>query len=133
MAFSADFYGDGSFDFISDQLCDGPYLRNAHKAITLTGMWNWFGSFEPNDKESFMFSSHPNMKIIQNKMFEEDIAHGHSGMSFGITLRQMHYIARNGYDAFRTLWIANNLSPQNDEIIPNVEKKYENQLDKIIM
>ena len=128
MAMSADFFGDGSFDFITNNFCDGVYYRNAHWAITQTEMLNWLRSFSLGEKEGFMFCTHPNLKIIEEKMYEQDVAHGHSGASFGITMRQMQYIAMNGYDAFRSLWIEKH-PPKDDECIPNVEKSYVNQIN----
>lgn len=130
MAMSADFFGDGSFDFITQEYSDGAYYRNAHWAITQTEMWNWLHSFSLGEKESFMFCTHPNLKIIEQKMYEQEIAHYHSGASFGITMRQMQYIAMHGYNAFRNLWIEKH-SPKDDEFIPNVDKSYVNQINII--
>lgn len=126
MALTADFYGDGTFDFIPPENSVA-YYRNAHWAITQTKMWDWLHSFSVSDKEGFMFCSHPNLKIIEEKMYEQDVAHGHSGASFGFTMRQMEYIAIHGYDAFRQVWIEKH-QPKN-EYIPIVEKNYENQLE----
>jgi hypothetical protein len=38
-------------------------------------------------------------------MIEQDIAGLHSGWSYEMTMRNMHYIARNGYQAFKQKWI----------------------------
>jgi hypothetical protein len=105
---SADFYGSGEFDFISSDLYDGLYYRNAHWAITQCEMWDWLRNFEPDPTRGFMFTRHPNIKIIENKMYEEEIATGHSGASFAITMQQMSYIAKNGYEQFKQLWLNNN-------------------------
>jgi len=115
MVESTDFYGDGTFDFIPPEDFVA-YYRNAHWAITQTKMWDWLYSFTPDEKKGFMFCSHPNLKIIEQKMYEQDIAHGHSGASFGFILREMEYIAKYGYDAFRQVYIKKH----------NAEKNYEN-------
>jgi hypothetical protein len=104
----ADFYGSGDFNFISSDLCDGPYYRNAHWAISQCEMWDWMRTFEPHPTNGFMFTIHPNLKIIEKKMYEQQIARGHSGASYGITMRQMSYIAKNGYEQFKQLWLEKN-------------------------
>jgi hypothetical protein len=101
-----EYFGDGTFDFISPNICDGIYYRNAHWAITQCGMWNWMRNFAPEKGIGFTFLQHPNLKIIEQKMFEQTVAQGHSGASFGITLRQMSYIAKIGYDNFRNEWLS---------------------------
>lgn len=96
------FYGDGLFEFVSDSSRE--YFKNAHWAITETNMWEWLATFTPPNNEGFSYCEHPYLKMIETKMFEQEIAQGHSGSSYGITLRNMKYIAEHGYDAFRTLW-----------------------------
>ena len=111
---SSDFYGSGNFDFIPSDFCDGPFYRNAHWAISQCEMWDWMRTFEPQPTNGFMFTIHPNLSKIQNKMNEQQIARGHSGSSYAITMRQMSYIAKNGYDAFRQEWLENHSSPENN-------------------
>ena len=125
------FYGDGSFDFISEKLCDKEFYRNAHWAITQTGMWDWFSTFSPAPNEGFTFCTEPNLKIIEQKMFEQDIAHNHSGASFAITLQKMNYIAKNGYDKFREVWFEKHPPQPSQEYILNVDKNLENDLSKV--
>ena len=48
-----------------------------------------------------MFSTTPEMKRINTKMNEQDIARDHSGASYGGTMRVMEYIAKNGYEKFK--------------------------------
>ena len=102
-----EFFGNGDFEFISYALDDREYYRNAHWAITETNMWNWMRNFEPT-YGGFTFSNAPNIDIISKKMYEQDIARGHSGASFGITMRKMETIAKYGYDNFRDAWIREN-------------------------
>ena len=72
-------------------------FENAYQAISLTEMWDYM----KKDRESFMFSSDKEIEIISKKM--ADLGYdGHSGSSFGITMRNMEYIAKNGYHAFKT-------------------------------
>jgi hypothetical protein len=75
-------------------------LENAYQAISLTEMWDYM----KKDRESFMFSSDKEIKIISNKM-EELGYNGHSGASFGVTMRNMQFIALNGLDAHKKMWL----------------------------
>ena len=84
----------GKFDYVSgiSQLM----LQNAYEAITLTNTWE----FVRKDIESFMLSKSPEIKIITKKMIELGYC-GHSGFSFGWTMRQMQFIAKNGEQEYK--------------------------------
>jgi hypothetical protein len=87
--------GNGNFDYISN-LWNREMLENAWQAITLTNMWD----FVAQDIDSFMFSLDPRLDIIGEKMAEIGY-NGHSGISFGRTMRQMQYLARFGEEKFK--------------------------------
>lgn len=96
------FYGDGSFDFVGTMERD--YFKNAHWALTETNLWTWFANFTPPNNEGFTFCNDDTLKILENKMLEQDVAHNHSGFSFEYTMKNMKYIAEHGYNAFQTAW-----------------------------
>jgi hypothetical protein len=50
-----------------------------------------------------MFSDSPAVSTIMNKMRQLGYD-GHSGGSFGWTMRQMEFIAKNGKQAFLQQW-----------------------------
>lgn len=77
-------------------------LENAYQAISLTEMWDYM----KKDRESFMFSSDKEIGIISDKMAELGYD-GHSGASFGVTMRNMQFIALNGLDEHKKMWIKN--------------------------
>jgi hypothetical protein len=91
--------GVGNFDYINNNI-DREIITNAWQAITLTQTW----SFIAEDIDSFMFSNEPRLNTIYKKM-EELGYEGHSGSSFGITLRYMQYLAQNGEEGFKKLFI----------------------------
>ena len=62
----------------------------------MTETWN----FVKQPTESFMMSNDNRIWIITAKM-EELGYNGHSGCSFGWTMRQMQYIARNGEENYK--------------------------------
>ncbi len=71
-------------------------MKNAYDAITMADGWDFMKNF--ND-ESFMFSSNPLVRTISANM--EFLGYtGHSGASFGWTMRTMEYLAKKGKDAF---------------------------------
>jgi len=73
-------------------------LQNAYQAINQTETW----SFVRNDIESFMRSGAPEIKLISKKMAQLGYC-GHSGFSFGWTMRQMQFIAKNGEEEYKNI------------------------------
>ena len=84
----------GEFKYIKDTH-ERRMLVTAYKAIQMTESWE----FIKKDIESFTFSNDKIVDLISDKIVELGY-YGHSGYSFGWTLRCMQYIARNGEDAF---------------------------------
>jgi len=99
------FYGDGLFEFVSDH--ERYYFKNAYWALTQTNLWSWLANNTFSNIESLIFSDNINIKMLKSKMFEQDIAHNHSGFTFGYTLQNMKYLSKNGYESFRELWLNN--------------------------
>lgn len=73
-------------------------LQNAYQAITSTETWE----FVKKDIQSFMLSTSPEILRITEKMEKLGYS-GHSGCSFGWTMRQMQYIAKNGEEEYKKL------------------------------
>ena len=86
---------DAEFNTIPDE--HGRFmLKNAHQAITLAEAWHYMKTFSD---QSFMFSNNPAVSAIMKKMSELGYD-GHSGGSFGWTMRQMEFLAKNGKQVF---------------------------------
>ena len=83
------------------------YFKIAYNAITSCDKWNWLRSFNPNP--NFGFSRDETLKMIANKMYEDDFARGHSGYTFNYTMSQMKIIARIGYEEYKQDYINNNI------------------------
>jgi len=92
------YYGNGQFEFIRD-LGDRALYINMHAAITQTELWDWMRTYEP--PEGFMNSEAPEVNRINTKMREDPISGNHSGASYGCMMRNMEFIAKNGYEAFK--------------------------------
>jgi hypothetical protein len=78
-------------------------LENAYQAISLTELWNYM----KKDVESYAFCNDYEINIISKKMLELGYD-GHSGSSFGITMRNMQFIALYGLGAHKQRWLNNN-------------------------
>lgn len=86
--------GNGQFEFVTNG--DRIMFVTAHAAISQLEFWDYM----KRDTESYMFSSDSEVGKIYAKIEELGYT-GHSGGSFGCTMRAMQSIAQNGYDKFR--------------------------------
>lgn len=120
--------GDGNFDYVKDKL-ERIMLENAWQAITQTNTWD----FVSQDIESFMFSMDLRIDTIAEKM-EELGYNGHSGCSFGSTMRNMQYLAKNGFDKFKNKFMENDYeSDYGSEPYPGEnDMEYQDRLKQII-
>jgi len=91
----------GEFKYVPDKN-ERIMLINAWQAITQTKTWD----FVREPIESFSFSNHPKLNIISNKMVQLGYD-GHSGCSFGGTMRCMQYIAKYGEKDFKDKYYFN--------------------------
>ena len=73
-------------------------LENAYNAITLSEGWDFMRTFNDN-QNGFMFSDNPMTGKIMSKMEELGYS-GHSGFSFGWTMRNMEFLAKHGKEVF---------------------------------
>ena len=89
--------GDGKFEFIEDNHTRKLFI-NAFQAITTTETWD----FVAKDRESFMFDQSPEIYRISDAMERCEFPQGHSGSSFGITMRNMQYLAKYGIQDYKT-------------------------------
>jgi len=91
--------GNGQFEFIDSS--SRIMYTTAHFAISQLELWDYM----KRDTESYMFSDDKEVKRIYAKI-EQLGYNGHSGASFGCTLRAMQFIAQKGYDKFREDYMA---------------------------
>jgi hypothetical protein len=70
------------------------FVMDAIKAVRNTpGGWEFMKTYEPD--RGFMFSKHPKLSEIESKI-DQDGTIGHSGSSYGWTMRQVERIVKNG-------------------------------------
>jgi len=80
-------------------------LKNAHQAITNAEGWAWMKNFQG---QSFMFSKDAMIDKISKNMVALGYD-GHSGGSYGWTMRCMEHLAKNGKEAFLDMCVSNGL------------------------
>jgi hypothetical protein len=95
------YYGNGEFDFIKDKSTK-MFLQSAYKAISVCELWNWLRIYEP--PSGFMFSSAPELEQLKQEFAKDPINNNHSGASYGCMMRDMEYIAKNGYTNYKNLF-----------------------------
>ena len=93
------YIGDGQFEYITDSH-SRKMLQNAFQAISQTEMWHYVVA--PNT--SFMFDDSDEINIINRKMNELGDM-GHSGFSYGWTMRNMQTLATIGEAEFKKYWV----------------------------
>lgn len=78
-------------------------LEDAYQAITKCDRWDWLRFYIPREDRGFMLANDPELKEIEDAMEYT----GHSGASYGWTMRVMHSIARaGGWDAYKASVVA---------------------------
>ena len=87
------------FDYVKTKN-EKEMLETAYKAISQTELWD----FVEEPIACFTFSNDPRVTIIFNKI-EELGYKGHSGFSFGWTMRAMQTIARHGEEHYRKVYL----------------------------
>jgi hypothetical protein len=91
---SDDNFIPGRFDYIESSN-EKNMLVNGYQAINTLELWNYM----KKDTDSYMWSSDRETRMIGEKMSE--LGAGHSGFSFGWTMRTLQYIAKNGEKKFK--------------------------------
>ena len=87
----------GDFSSLGIESYQAEMLSDAYKAITLCELWDYMKSYSPPEEQGFMFSQ-PSPEIARiNQAMKYD---GHSGSSYGYTMRVMEFIAKNGWNAY---------------------------------
>ena len=93
------YFGDGSFEFVKDEQYRN-FLQSAHNAIIICELWEWFQTYSPDPNRGFLLSKTPELDKLNEQMHKDPYNGNHSGSSYGIIMRDMECIAKNGYDLF---------------------------------
>jgi hypothetical protein len=86
---------DGDFTKLKLTHHEKTMLDDAYKAVSITKMWNYIRNKDFNEN-GFMFCTDDELSKISAAMAYQ----GHSGASFAWVMRQMEYIAKDGWTMF---------------------------------
>ena len=87
-------YAPGNFSFLP--AAEVALYKNAYDAVTTEGLWDFFHDQSPPPNKGYMFWDAPELKKLAPHL--EPM--GHSGSSYGFTMRTMEAIAKKGWAAF---------------------------------
>ena len=96
---------DFDFDFVKDKQ-NRAFLISCANAVSICNLWPWFNDFDSS--KNFMFSTGPEIHLLRVALNKDEINMNHSGASFGFVLRQIEYIAKHGYNTYKTEYLNNN-------------------------
>jgi hypothetical protein len=78
---------------------DREMIESAFKAVdSVEGGWTFLSTYDPGEG-GFMFASRPS-KMTEIDDAVNNLYGGHSGASYGMTMRVIQYIARHGWDIY---------------------------------
>ena len=86
----------GDFSWMEDGLTQY-YFTDAYQVMTRLGAWEWLRTAEPPAEQGFMFWS---PRPSELEAIDAAIDKGHSGASYGVTMRAMEAIAKKGWEVF---------------------------------
>jgi hypothetical protein len=97
---------DTTFEFISDRNTRQS-IQNGYRTITNLELWDWLRQYQVDENRGFMFSNNSNLDRIGKYMESQPDSVGHSGGSFGFTMRHLQFIAKNGLDEYKKAYYTN--------------------------
>jgi hypothetical protein len=71
-----------------------PCLIDMANTTNRLGLWEWFRDEPPPSDSGYSFWNHANVNKISNGLEDNN----HSGATFSYCMRQMQYIAKNGFE-----------------------------------
>ena len=99
MSRSIDLPSKPDFSFISSD-SSRTMIESGYRSIMKCEGWNILQNFTG---ESFMFSRDPSVCQLMDAV-SEGYGGNHSGSSMGYTMRQLEFIAKNGFARFKAEW-----------------------------
>lgn len=88
---------DKKFNFVTNVM-ERTVLMDAYDAVNELNLWEYL---KENTFESFTYYNGPNQKLHDQLLEKADKSNIHSGASYGITMRNMEKIAKEGFDVWK--------------------------------
>lgn len=93
-----DIHSFPNFDFITD-IHNRRMVSSAYKVVQNMGEWDFIRRYDPSEDTGYMSDSNERINAIKHSIDEE--YQGHSGASMGCTMREIQFIAKNGFNAYK--------------------------------
>jgi hypothetical protein len=91
----------GNFNGLNLPEWDREMIESGFQAISsVEGGWDFLKTYDPPQNEGFMFVSNPPAKLKEIESAVINAYSGHSGASYGITMRILQYIGKYGWDVY---------------------------------
>lgn len=81
-------------------------VASAYRTVTRLNKWEFMRNYIPDPETGFQYSIDTEFVVLRREV-DNDYGNLHSGTTIGITMRYIEYIAKNGFDSFRTMIIEN--------------------------
>ena len=78
-------------------------LLDMAQTATRLNLWNWFKNESPPQGEGYQFWDHENINKVSGGLKNNN----HSGATFGYCMRQMQFIAKNGFETWNNYNVPN--------------------------
>ena len=91
-----------NFECVDDEQSQ-MYFRSAYNSITQLELWGWV----QRNNGPFLLNRSHEMELLKARMAQDEINSYHSGASYSLVLRQMEFIATEGYEKFRQFHLKN--------------------------
>jgi hypothetical protein len=96
-------YKPGDFSFVKDDF-QRQCLTFDYQVVEKNDLWNYFQLWD--NEHSFQYQS-PTSKLLIN-LDKYEWYDGHMGWSFGMSMRELAYIAKNGWQSLVDIYLAKN-------------------------
>lgn len=85
------------FDFVRNKM-EKTVLEDAYEAVNDMNLWDYL---KENTFETFTYYDGPDKQLHQELLEKADKNNIHSGASYGITMRNMEQIAKQGFEVWK--------------------------------
>ena len=85
------------FDFVRNKM-EKTVLQDAYEAVNDMNLWDYL---KENTFETFTYYDGPDKQLHQELLEKADKNNIHSGASYGITMRNMEQIAKQGFEVWK--------------------------------
>lgn len=113
----------GDFNGLNLPKWERGVIESGFKAVqSVEGAWEYLKTYDPPADQGFMFSVPPPKMEEINVAIDREYG-GHSGGSYGHTMRILQFIAQKGWDAYAQ-WMLDEYGPPPIETVEEKRKRF---------